>query len=171
MLDKSLFFIGCLAIYNSIQCYIPKFNVTKRIYQRQPDQVTALMGRMMGTWTLTSAIVRIYTSYHISSKAAYDLTMAAFLVSFSTEVFVYKTSPFTSPGVFPTFFFTIIHLIWMYQSYGDYVKIWNSNFEYNLFSKLSINEILEYFHSFLYQLDWARSHWNLNLQKIEFALK
>jgi hypothetical protein len=126
MLANSLFFIGCLAIYNSIQCYIPKFNVTKRIYQRQPDQVTALMGRMMGTWTLTSAIVRIYASYHISSKAAYDLTMATFIValfSFSTEVFVYKTAPLTSPGVFPTFFVTIIHLIWMYQSYGDYVKL------------------------------------------------
>jgi hypothetical protein len=30
--------------------------------------VTDLMSRMMGTWTFTSAIVRIYTAYNISNK-------------------------------------------------------------------------------------------------------
>jgi hypothetical protein len=124
-LGKSLFFIGILAIYNSVQCYIPWMNVTKRIYQKKSEQVTPLMSRMMGTWTLTSAIIRIYASYHLESKEAYEMAMATFAVaffSFSTEVLVFKTAPITSPGVFPTFFVTIAHLYWMYSCYGDYVK-------------------------------------------------
>lgn len=109
MLANSLFVIGALALYNSAQCFIPKLNVTKRIYSKDPTQLTALTSRMMGTWTMTSAMIRLYASYHIHEKAAYDLTIGTFvlaLMSFGSEVFVFKTAPITSPGVFPVFIIT-----------------------------------------------------------------
>ncbi|KAJ3276791.1 ergosterol biosynthesis protein [Terramyces sp. JEL0728] len=84
--------------------YIPSMSVTRRIYAKRPDQVTDLTARLMGVWTLTSAIVRIYASYHIHDRAAYDLCIATFgiaLFSFTSEIFIYKTAPISSPGVFP----------------------------------------------------------------------
>jgi hypothetical protein len=102
-------------------------NVTKRIYQKKSEQVTPLMSRMMGTWTMTSAVIRIYASYNLHSKQAYDLAMATFVIaffSFFSEVFVFRTAPIQSPGVFPTFIITILHLVWMYRAYNDYVTVW-----------------------------------------------
>jgi hypothetical protein len=38
MLANALFLIGCAAVYNSAQCFIPALNVTKKIYAKAKDQ-------------------------------------------------------------------------------------------------------------------------------------
>ncbi|KAJ3262319.1 ergosterol biosynthesis protein [Boothiomyces macroporosus] len=124
-IPNALFFVGTMALYNFVQNFIPSMSVTKRIYANRPDQVTDLTARLMGVWTLTSAIVRIYASYHIHDRAAYDLCLATFaiaLFSFSSEIFVYKTAPITSPGVFPAMLISTTMLVWMLSSYGVYVQ-------------------------------------------------
>jgi hypothetical protein len=123
-LPKSIFILGSLALYNALQCFIPSMRLTPRIYARARDQVSPLMSRMMGTWTLTSAMIRIYAAYNISNAAVYQLCMISFviaLVSFGLEVFVYRTAPLSSPGVYPALMMSSIMFFWMYSSYDDYL--------------------------------------------------
>jgi hypothetical protein len=122
-LPKSIFVLGSLALYNALQCFIPSMRLTPRIYARARDQVSPLMSRMMGTWTTTSAMIRIYTAYNINNPAVYQLCMISFmiaLISFGLEVFVYKTAPLSSPGVYPAIIMSSIMFAWMYSSYDFY---------------------------------------------------
>ncbi|RKO89626.1 Erg28 like protein-domain-containing protein [Blyttiomyces helicus] len=124
-LPKYLLFIGALAFYNGVQCYVPKMRVTSRIYARQPAEATALMARMMGLWTMTSAMIRVYAALNISNPVAYQLGMWSYifaLFSFVTEVSVYKTAPLSSPGVFPALIIAPVSLFWMWSSYSHYVS-------------------------------------------------
>lgn len=123
-LSTSLFVIGIMAFYNSLQCFIPSWTVSKRIYSKSQNQVTPLASRLMGTWTLTSSIIRIYASYHINESAAYDLALASFgiaFASFMSEVFVYKTASVYSPGVWPALLVSSSHIIWMVSFRAAYV--------------------------------------------------
>ena len=104
MLAKVICFVGITALYNALQSFVPGMNVTPRIYSKQPKQVTPLMARMMGTWTLTSGLIRIYASFYLHERVAYELCLWTFILafaSFSSEVFYYKTAPLSSPGVWP----------------------------------------------------------------------
>eukprot|EP00842_Homolaphlyctis_polyrhiza_P005582 jgi/Hompol1/6024/HPOL_002350-RA len=103
-LGKAIAVVAIIAIYNSVQCYIPRIRVTNRIYARQPGQVTPLASRLMGTWVITSAIVRLYTAYNLHNPVAYQLCMWTYVIaflSFGSEIFVYRTAPLSSPAVFP----------------------------------------------------------------------
>ncbi|KAI8819721.1 uncharacterized protein EV422DRAFT_104303 [Fimicolochytrium jonesii] len=124
-LPKFLLLVGTAAFYNGLQCFVPKMRVTGRIYSLQPVQATPLMARMMGLWTLTSGVVRVYAAYNISDPAIYAMTMWTFafaLFSFTTEVFVHKTAPVSSPGVWPALLISPISLFWMWTQYGHYVR-------------------------------------------------
>ncbi|KAJ1560060.1 ergosterol biosynthesis protein [Cladochytrium tenue] len=97
--------------------------VTTRIYALQPEQVTDLASRMMGTWTLTSAIIRCYAAYNLSNKTAYQLCMWTFalaLGSFTSEIFLFETAPISSPGVFPALIVSSTSLAWMALNYAKY---------------------------------------------------
>ncbi|KAJ3038443.1 ergosterol biosynthesis protein [Rhizophlyctis rosea] len=83
------------------------------------------MARMMGVWTLTSAIVRLYTAYNIHNPVAYYLCMWTYvlaLFNFGTEVFVFQTAPITSPGIFPVFILAPVSLLWMYSQQSYYLQ-------------------------------------------------
>ncbi|KAI8911097.1 hypothetical protein EDD86DRAFT_204390 [Gorgonomyces haynaldii] len=124
MLDKFILLVGGAAVYNSLQCFIPSMNLTPRIYAREPKQVTPLASRLMGTWTLTSAIIRIYSSFHIHEKAAYDLCWMTFFLAFASfylEVFVYKTAPLSSKGVWPAMLVSTTGIFWMYFARDHYL--------------------------------------------------
>ena len=98
--------------------------LTPRIYARARDEVSPLMSRMMGTWTLTSAMIRIYASYNINNAPVYQLCMISFMIallSFGLEVFVYKTAPLSSPGVYPAMIMSSVMFSWMYSSYSEYL--------------------------------------------------
>ncbi|KAL2919039.1 ergosterol biosynthesis protein [Polyrhizophydium stewartii] len=123
-LERTLLVVGSLAIYNGIQGFVPQMRVTSRIYARQPGQVTPLMSRMMSTWTITSAIVRLYAAYNIHNEAVYQMCMWTFVLalgSFFSEVFVYRTAPISSPGVFPALIISTSLLTWMATSYSTYI--------------------------------------------------
>ncbi|KNC99028.1 uncharacterized protein SPPG_05977 [Spizellomyces punctatus DAOM BR117] len=124
-LQKYLLFVGTLAFYNGAQCFFPKMRVTSRIYSEKKGEATALMSRMMGLWTITSGLVRVYAAWNIHDRVLYNLTMYTFglaLFSFTTEVFVYKTAKISSPGVWPALLISPISLAWMWNSYADFVR-------------------------------------------------
>ncbi|KAI8591700.1 hypothetical protein BDZ88DRAFT_410432 [Geranomyces variabilis] len=122
-LPKYLLFVGSLAFYNGLQNFVPSMRVTGRIYNRT-NETTPLMSRMMGLWTITSAIVRVYTALNINDKALYTVCMWTFalaLFSFTTEVFLYKTAKWSSPGVWPALLISPVSLWWMINSYSFFI--------------------------------------------------
>ncbi|KAJ3051378.1 ergosterol biosynthesis protein [Rhizophlyctis rosea] len=124
-LPKYMLLVGVLAVYNAVQCFVPSMRLTHRIYAKQPAQASPLFARMMGTWTLTSALIRIYAAYNMNNPVAYYLCMWSYVLalgSFGSEVFIFKTAPISSPGVFPVFILAPVSLFWMYTSQSQYLK-------------------------------------------------
>jgi Erg28 like protein len=114
MLANGLFIVGVIALLNSVQCFVPSLKVTQRIYQNTP--VSPLASRLMGCWTLTSSLIRIYCSFYMENTQVYQLTLMTFLIaflSFNLEVFVYKTAQIQSPGVFPAMIISTAFTCWM----------------------------------------------------------
>ncbi|KAI9327305.1 Erg28 like protein-domain-containing protein [Zopfochytrium polystomum] len=123
---KLLLLVGAAAIYNSLQCFVPAWRVTSRIYSLKPHEVSGLASRMMGTWTLTSAVVRCYCAYNMSNKEVYKVCMWTFLIacaSFSSEVFLFETAPITSAGVWPVFLISTFSFTWMLLNYRKYTDV------------------------------------------------
>ncbi|KAI9336330.1 hypothetical protein BDR26DRAFT_864922 [Obelidium mucronatum] len=123
-LGKFILFIGVAAIYNSIQCFVPKMRLTHRIFARKPKEATSLAARQMGLWTFTSALIRVYAAYNLSNPAVYQLCMWTYglaCFAFLGEVFIHKTAPLSSPGVWPALIFSSCGLTYMALYYDSYV--------------------------------------------------
>ncbi|RYO98065.1 hypothetical protein DL765_010958 [Monosporascus sp. GIB2] len=91
---------------------------------RARDQVTPLAARLFGTYTLISAVVRIYASYHLHLAPVYQMALWTYVVAlahFASEFFVYKTTKFGTPVALP-FFFATVGVTWMVSQYGFYVE-------------------------------------------------
>ncbi|KAK8028418.1 hypothetical protein PG991_005474 [Apiospora marii] len=88
------------------------------------DQVTPLAARLFGTYTLISAIVRLYASYHLNLEPVYMMAMSTYLVAlghFATEYFFYKTYYMGGPQLMP-FFFATTGTVWMVMQKSYYVE-------------------------------------------------
>ncbi|KAI0478392.1 Erg28-like protein [Xylariaceae sp. FL0804] len=90
---------------------------------RTQDQVTPLAARLFGTYTMVSAIVRIYASYHLHLAPVYDITLWTYVVAllhFGSEWAYFRTAklgPITT-----TFFFATVGIVWMATQRGFYVE-------------------------------------------------
>ncbi|KAI1638652.1 hypothetical protein F4809DRAFT_599194 [Biscogniauxia mediterranea] len=92
---------------------------------RSGDQVTPLAARLFGTYTLVSAIVRLYASYHLRLGPLYDLALWTYVVAlahFASEVAVYRTARLGPPVLFP-FFFASVGIAWMVSQRAFYVEV------------------------------------------------
>ncbi|KAI5926207.1 hypothetical protein F4810DRAFT_655936 [Camillea tinctor] len=92
---------------------------------RATDQVTPLAARLFGTYTLVSAIVRLYASYHLHIGPLYDLALWTYVVAlghFGSEFLVYRTARLGAPVLFP-FFFASVGIAWMVSQRGFYVEV------------------------------------------------
>ncbi|KAK8060038.1 transmembrane domain-containing protein [Apiospora saccharicola] len=88
------------------------------------DQVTPLAARLFGTYTLISAIVRLYASYHLNLEPVYMMAMSTYLVAlahFATEYFFYKTYYMGGPQLMP-FLFATSGTVWMVMQKSYYVE-------------------------------------------------
>ena len=66
--------------------------------------MTPLAGRLFGTWTIITAIVRCYAAYNLRYGPVYDIAIASYVVAlghFASELFVFKSMTFGLPQVFP----------------------------------------------------------------------
>ncbi|KAI1265686.1 hypothetical protein F5Y18DRAFT_426776 [Xylariaceae sp. FL1019] len=91
---------------------------------RTVDQVTPLAGRLFGTYTLISAIVRIYAAYHLHLAPVYQITLWTYLVAllhFGSEFAVFRSARL-GPGVMGPFFFATVGIVWMASQYSFYVE-------------------------------------------------
>ena len=83
---------------NSFQAYRSE-TYASQLYNVQTadgrSAVNALSARTFGTWTLLSAVIRMYAAYNISTPIAYDLAAWSFgiaLVHFMAEWLVFGTA-------------------------------------------------------------------------------
>jgi len=91
---------------------------------RATDQLTPLAGRLFGTWTLITCIVRCYAAYNLHVGPMYTVAMWTYVVAlghFASELFVFKSMGFGLPQIFP-FTFATAALIWMPMVRSHYVE-------------------------------------------------
>ncbi|KHN99812.1 transmembrane domain-containing protein [Metarhizium album ARSEF 1941] len=89
------------------------------------DQVTPLAGRLFGTWTLITSIVRCYAAYNLHIGPVYNIAYWTYIVAlghFASEKFVFKSMTFGLPQAFP-FALATCALIWMPLVREHYVEI------------------------------------------------
>lgn len=89
------------------------------------DQLTPLAGRLFGTWTLITCVVRCYAAYNLHIGPVYDLAIATYVVAFghfASELFIFKSMTLGVPQFFP-FTLASCALIWMPMVRDQYVEI------------------------------------------------
>ncbi|KAG9301162.1 hypothetical protein G9A89_012545 [Geosiphon pyriformis] len=99
-LAKWIGFIALISAANSVQNLFT-LELTKRVYNRRPEEITGVSSRTFATWTFTTAVVRLYTAYNITNKAVYQIAIWTYLIAllhFTSEWQFYKTSKF-GPGL------------------------------------------------------------------------
>ncbi|KAK7418903.1 ergosterol biosynthesis protein [Neonectria punicea] len=88
------------------------------------DQLTPLAGRLFGTWTLITCVVRCYAAYNLHIGPVYTIAYWTYLVAlghFATELFIFKSMTFGVPQMFP-FTLATLSLIWMPLVRDHYVE-------------------------------------------------
>lgn len=115
--------LAAVSVGNSIQSY-STLTYSRRVYSGAPEQITPLAGRLFGTWTFVSAVVRIYAAYHINEPHMYALALAMFAGAkfhFMTEWLVFGTAKWGA-GLSGPVIISSISLIWMLTQWDYYVK-------------------------------------------------
>ncbi|GME72303.1 unnamed protein product [Ambrosiozyma monospora] len=113
-LPKWLFFIAVVSGFNTAQTYVD-LNLTKKVYGGQPEQVTPLSARTFGTWTLISALIRLYTSYCINERNVYNICILSYCIAlwhFGSEWLYYKTVKFDK-GLAGPLIVSTLSITWM----------------------------------------------------------
>jgi len=121
LLPKWLLFVAVVALGNSVQAYLTlRFN--KRIYCARPLDVTALSSRTFGTWTVLSAVLRVYAAYHIHDPVVYDLAIWSYAVAgvhFVSEWLVFGSAGLGA-GLAGPLVVSSMSLAWMITQRGEY---------------------------------------------------
>ncbi|KAI1098742.1 Erg28-like protein [Jackrogersella minutella] len=109
---------------DSTQKLLPASAASNPKGARTQDQVTPLAARLFGTYTIISAIVRIYAAYNLHLAPVYQMTLWTYvvaLVHFGSEYAVYRTA-YLGP-IATTFFFATVGITWMTSQYSFYVQL------------------------------------------------
>ncbi|KAJ5881588.1 uncharacterized protein N7529_000260 [Penicillium soppii] len=74
ILPKWLVFVSVVSALNSVQAYCsPQY--TSQLYSNGQVPASPLSGRVFGTWTFLSAVIRMTAAYNIDNPVAYNLAM------------------------------------------------------------------------------------------------
>ncbi|GAA5903491.1 Erg28p [Sporobolomyces salmoneus] len=117
-----MLFVSSLAIFNSVQNFLTT-SLTRKVYARSPAYINPLQARTFGIWTLTSAFIRLYASYHISNKPVFDLALISYGIAwfhFVSEFVVFGTAGLK--GAISPFIVSTTSLFWMLKQYDFYVS-------------------------------------------------
>ncbi len=126
--------VSVVSLFNTAQCY-STLHFCRRIYSEDPtaqnkspekpsSQVTALSARTFGTWTLLTAIVRLFAAYNLNNPAFFALGFCTYLVAllhFFSEWLVFGTAKWGAPLMGPAFVSTGT-LTWMILQKGFYLS-------------------------------------------------
>ncbi|EKV11963.1 Ergosterol biosynthesis protein Erg28, putative [Penicillium digitatum] len=81
-LPKWLLFVSVISALNSLQAYTtPEY--TSLLYSNGKVPATSLSGRVFGTWTFLSAVIRMTAAYNITNPVAYNLGMWTYGIALS----------------------------------------------------------------------------------------
>ncbi|KAI9888067.1 MAG: ergosterol biosynthesis protein [Watsoniomyces obsoletus] len=122
LLPGWILFLSAISLFNSIQAY-STMKPTKRVYSARPDLVTPLSTRTFGTWTLASAIVRIYAAYNFSDPHMYHLAFAMVAIAFGhfmSEWLFFRTTNWGA-GLAGPILMSSGTLVWMILKWDFYV--------------------------------------------------
>ncbi|KAL2046985.1 hypothetical protein N7G274_001003 [Stereocaulon virgatum] len=117
-----LLLVSILSVGNTIQAYLTTKN-TREVYMRAGQEITALTSRIFGTWTLVSAVVRLYAAYNISNPQVYELALVVFTVAwvhFVTEWVVFGRAAW-GRGLAGPILISTGSLFWMFSQWAFYV--------------------------------------------------
>lgn len=123
-LPKWLLFISVVSVFNSIQTYV-NLDLTRKVYENKPQQVTPLSARTFGTWTLVSSIIRMYGALYLTEEHIYQLTFISYIIAlfhFGSELLVFRTCKL-GKGVLGPFIVATTSLVWMYLQKEFYTGI------------------------------------------------
>lgn len=66
--------VSVVSAVNSLQAYFSA-DYTSKLYTNGSIAVEPLSGRVFGTWTFLSAVIRMTAAYNINNSVAYDLAL------------------------------------------------------------------------------------------------
>ncbi|PSC67555.1 hypothetical protein C2E20_8779 [Micractinium conductrix] len=93
-LRRWLVFVALLRLFSVVLGYAEPQRFQTNLYNKQPDGVTDLAGRIFATWTLTSCILCLICARNPCVPAIYGATLASFLVAllhFLMELTLFQT--------------------------------------------------------------------------------
>ena len=94
--------ISIISAINTLSAYrSPTY--TSQLYEAA-SPVTPLSSRTFGTWTILSAVIRLYAAFYIDHPAVYDLALWTYgiaLAHFTSEWLVFGTARLRGRFVFP----------------------------------------------------------------------
>lgn len=94
-LPKWMLFVSAVSVFNSVQCYLGDLNLSKKVYEAKPQEVTPLSNRTFGTWTFVVAVVRFYAAYNLHVPAVYNIALSTYVIAgvhFLGEWLVFRTA-------------------------------------------------------------------------------
>lgn len=122
LLPKWLLLISLVAFLNSVQAYTTP-EISKKVYENKPNEITALSARTFGTWTFLSAIIRFYGAYYLSNPQIYSIVYWSYVIAFThfaLEFLVYKTAK-VGKGLAGPAIVSTLTLVWMWLQWDYYV--------------------------------------------------
>ncbi|KAJ5273282.1 Ergosterol biosynthetic protein 28 [Penicillium angulare] len=80
LLPKWLVFVSAVSAINSLQAYC-SVDYTSLLYTNGSKPCEALSGRVFGTWTFLSAVIRMTAAYNLTTPVAYDLAIWTYVIA------------------------------------------------------------------------------------------
>lgn len=125
LLPKWLLFISVVSVFNSAQTYVSGLDLTRRVYNGKPEQVTYLSARTFGTWTFISSVIRFYGAYYLNNPQVYQIVFASYLtafVHFNSEWLIFGSCKF-GKGLLGPMIVATSTLIWMWTQWDYYLSL------------------------------------------------
>ena len=113
------------SVLNTVQCYISA-NFARRTYDgpASATQVTPFAGRLFGSWSFLSGLVRLYAAYNIHDRHLYQLALCTYLIvlsHFTGELLVFGTMKI-GKGLAPSLFVATTSVVWMLTQWSFYLE-------------------------------------------------
>ncbi|KAL9024564.1 MAG: hypothetical protein Q9196_006430, partial [Gyalolechia fulgens] len=108
--------VVALSVWNTVQCYQSP-NFARRTFNgpTSGSEVTPFAGRVFGSWSFLSGLVRLFAAYNISDKNLYLLALCTYLIvlaNYAGELLAFGTMKF-GKGSAPSIFVATTSIVWM----------------------------------------------------------
>ncbi|KAL8816245.1 MAG: hypothetical protein Q9223_004718 [Gallowayella weberi] len=124
LLPYWLLVVVAFSVLNTVQCY-NSAGFARRTFNGPTSgtEVTPFAGRLFGSWSFLSGLVRFYAAYNINDKNLYLLALSTYLIvltHFAGELLVFGTMK-VGKGLAPPLFVATTSVIWMLTQWSFYV--------------------------------------------------